>query len=239
MTDKLPLIERAAPYMESRLDEIGDAQLREEIRDAIAPIEWDHCPYSERRVRLWLLDDTRRPDPHNDAALIEAWDNLQQIKELQNEIDRLRALPAADYGQDRERRAEIAELEGQIRALEPKPVASRGIPPVGGSGQGQDRGVSKNEILAVNWPLVGRFSQDSLARALANRRAWIEPARVGPPGRAGSKGGNSHRWNPAILAHILIEHRWIFQSQHLDKIIADCFPEYLDKWDALKEFPPD
>jgi len=97
------------------------------------------------------------------------------------------------------------------------------------------QGVTKAEITAIDWPLVGQRKSESLARALGDvsetRCKWLLPARVSR-GRAGK---GSHLWNPARLAFCLCSHDWIVNKARLQKKLEEHFSDYLDEWEELKE----
>lgn len=91
-------------------------------------------------------------------------------------------------------------------------------------------GLGRREILAADWPLYGRFTQDSLSRALSDVPAWLKPARV----LAGAPGRGSSLWNPAKIAHALLTCQKANKAS-LSKFIERHFGDWRDKWDDLSE----
>lgn len=96
------------------------------------------------------------------------------------------------------------------------------------------QGVSKAEILAIDWPLSSRckLGVKSLERALGDVPQWLDAARVGPRGAAGI---DSHRWNPAMLAFCLCSHGWIANKERLQIVLENHFKEWLPKWEDLEK----
>ncbi|RDE49571.1 MAG: hypothetical protein DVS81_15940 [Candidatus Accumulibacter meliphilus] len=94
----------------------------------------------------------------------------------------------------------------------------------------QLHGLGKREILCVDWPLVGKFKQDSLARAMSDVPKWLIDAQVckGAPGRA------SALWNPAVLADCLREKGYASRGalcSFLKKHFPECLPEFKTRQD--------
>lgn len=93
-----------------------------------------------------------------------------------------------------------------------------------------ERGLSRREILAVGWPLLDPFSNDSLAGALSDVPQWLESARV-----TRGKARQSSTWNPARLAECLVSARHGLKAP-LGRFIEKHFPEFLDDWQRSQEF---
>lgn len=91
-------------------------------------------------------------------------------------------------------------------------------------------GITKKEILAVEWPLRGSFSQESLERALSDVPQWLIRARVskGSPGKASSL------WNPAMVAACLVAQKHSAKKA-LDRFISSYFSDWLAEWDRCGE----
>lgn len=92
-------------------------------------------------------------------------------------------------------------------------------------------GITKREILAVDWPLYGQFNQDSLSAALSDVREWMKPARTA----LGSRGKASALWNPAKLADCLVSKEYAKQKA-LSSFIGKHFNEWLSEWEKLQEY---
>ncbi len=111
------------------------------------------------------------------------------------------------------------------------------LPMVSAESQGQTAtevtptGISKREVLAVDWPLHGLFNQESLSAALSDVREWLKPARtaLGSPGKA------SALWNPAKLADCLVSKRYANQKA-IGLFLGRHFAEWLPEWERLQEY---
>ena len=92
-------------------------------------------------------------------------------------------------------------------------------------------GISKREVLAVDWPLHGQFNQKSLSAVLSDVREWLKPARtaLGSPGKA------SALWNPAKLADCLVSKRYANQKA-IGLFLGRHFAEWLPEWERLQEY---
>lgn len=97
-------------------------------------------------------------------------------------------------------------------------------------------GVSKHEILCVNWPLPK--NAPPLRNLLKDTPNWIEPA-ITRSGLVGKGKDNSHKWNPATLAHCLSEvaprKQWTATRAALRKTITTHYPQYLEQWEAYED----
>lgn len=99
-----------------------------------------------------------------------------------------------------------------------------------------ERGVTKAEILAAEWPLPS--DAPKLENILREIPKWVEAActRIGQRGKGAS---GSHLWNPALLAVCLatrtIHKRWIANRQALDHVIRESYSDYLDQWQDAKD----
>jgi hypothetical protein len=92
------------------------------------------------------------------------------------------------------------------------------------------RGVSKKEILAVDW-LKPKQKAPPLEKLLNGRPKWIASAMTSP----GSPGKEASFWNPAILAVCLhsdaTRRHWKGPSiAELTDVINKHFKEYADEW---------
>lgn len=121
------------------------------------------------------------------------------------------------------------ESEVEFRFSDPKGVKTRI----------QDQGVSKQEIVAVEWGLPdGRKIQSFLDE----RPVWIRPALV-DKGSTGGGPDRSSRWNPATLAVCLFvktPHKsWTVDIAALTKVLEGSYPEFVEQWnDAIASFDP-
>ena len=92
------------------------------------------------------------------------------------------------------------------------------------------KGIPKRELLSVDWPLHGAFTQASLARAMSDVPNWLLDARVcqGAPGKA------SALWNPAVLADCLREKDYARRGvlcSLLEKHFHEWLPEFKERQD--------
>lgn len=96
----------------------------------------------------------------------------------------------------------------------------------------EKRGISKSEILAVDWPLPNEAPD--LENILNKLPKWADEACL----KIGSAGKGSHLWNPAQLAVCLAtttpQKKWSCKQPALDKFIRANFSEYFDEWDGYK-----
>jgi len=97
--------------------------------------------------------------------------------------------------------------------------------------KGTPAGISKREVLAVDWPLHGKFDQGSLSYALSDVPDWLKPART----ERGSPGKASSLWNPAKLADCLVSKRYANQKA-IGQFLGRHFAEWLPEWDKLQEY---
>ena len=97
--------------------------------------------------------------------------------------------------------------------------------------EGTPTGISRREILAVDWPLYGQFNQKSLSAALSDVPGWLKHARTarGSPGKASS------RWNPAKLSDCLVSKKYANQKA-IGSFIGKYFAEWLPEWEKLQEY---
>jgi hypothetical protein len=93
------------------------------------------------------------------------------------------------------------------------------------------RGVPKQEILAVEWPLP--TAAPPLAKILLERPNWVRPACI-PVGRPGGGPMGSHLWNPALLGLCLVattpQKSWKASSAAVRACLVRSFPEYVDQY---------
>ena len=101
--------------------------------------------------------------------------------------------------------------------------------------QATPRGVTKREILSVDWPMPR--NAPPLKNILDEIPKWVDSAciKIGRPG----KGVNgSHLWNPALLALCLGEatphKRWTVVRGELTNFIRLNFPDYFEQWEATE-----
>ena len=93
-------------------------------------------------------------------------------------------------------------------------------------------GVTKCEVLAVQWPMPSQAPP--LSNILDEVPKWAEEAckRTGVRGKGAA---GSHRWNPAILAFCLStktnRKKWIANKGALTNFLRHYFPDYLDEWE--------
>lgn len=92
------------------------------------------------------------------------------------------------------------------------------------------RGLTKKEITANDWPLLGRFTNKSLAAALSDVPVWLIDARVsqGAPGKASST------WNVALLAEALIGQGYANRLA-LTNHIKKYYPDWISEWESHQE----
>lgn len=87
-------------------------------------------------------------------------------------------------------------------------------------------GLSKKQILAGgDWPCNA-----NLKRLLTEVPKWLVAARVAK----GRRGGESHTWDPALIAVCLRQHESVSISRLTSHIKSD-FPDWLDAWNEAKE----
>lgn len=92
-------------------------------------------------------------------------------------------------------------------------------------------GMPKSEIISVDWPLLGRYTQESLSEALSDVPDWLKPARVA----RGAPGGASSLWNPAKLADCLLSKGHANQKA-LCSFLGRHFGEWMPEWEALQGY---
>lgn len=97
-------------------------------------------------------------------------------------------------------------------------------------------GVTKREILSVDWPLPE--AAPPLENILDEVPIWVTPAREKFDYEA--KGGrNSYLWNPAILGVCLAtktsHKQWVASNGSLRSFISKYFPGYLVEWDIAMQ----
>lgn len=93
------------------------------------------------------------------------------------------------------------------------------------------RGVTKREILAVDWPLHASFRQGSLENALGDVPDWLCGARMSIGGRGKGKGSNT--WNPAALGAALVD-RGYASKNAITRVIHQHFDDWLDDWELAE-----
>ncbi|MBN8463635.1 MAG: hypothetical protein J0M01_12620 [Dechloromonas sp.] len=95
---------------------------------------------------------------------------------------------------------------------------------------------SKQEILAVDWPMPLRAP--SLENILNERPKWVSEACV-PVGKPGGGAGGSHLWKPAVLAACLAtttpQKRWHCNKTALTNFLRLSFPDNIAQWEGLAE----
>jgi len=95
----------------------------------------------------------------------------------------------------------------------------------GAVSHGIDGGLGRRAILGVDWPLFGKFTQESLGNALSDVPNWLESARVS----TGKPGKRSSTWNPALIAECLAG------KSHANRValgyfLEKNFPQYHAQW---------
>jgi hypothetical protein len=94
-------------------------------------------------------------------------------------------------------------------------------------------GVSKHEILSVQWPMPK--GAPTLANLLDEIPMWIGDACT-KVGRRGKGINGSHLWNPAILAVCLAtktpQKKWAAGKGALTSLIKTFFNDYAEQWDS-------
>jgi hypothetical protein len=94
-------------------------------------------------------------------------------------------------------------------------------------------GVTKAEILCVEWPMPA--SAPPLKNVLCDIPKWVDAActKVGRPGKGA---GGSHLWNPAMLACCLAtktpQKQWGVGKGVLTRFLRTNFAEYLEQWET-------
>lgn len=96
------------------------------------------------------------------------------------------------------------------------------------------KALSRKAILAANWPLHGKFNQQSLARALSDVPQWLDVARI----YRGKAGGISSTWNPAILAECLANKGYA-KRPALTEFISRHFAKWFPEWEQAQQYPED
>jgi hypothetical protein len=95
-------------------------------------------------------------------------------------------------------------------------------------------GVTKREILAVDWPLPP--SAPRLQNIIDSLPKWAEEACT-KVGRVGKGADGSHLWNPAVLAACLTtttaQKKWTVGKGTLTSFLRREFPDYLNQWEEL------
>lgn len=98
--------------------------------------------------------------------------------------------------------------------------------------------VSKAEILKHKWPLPLGDKVPPLERILDDLPQWVSDA-CKKTGRPGYGAGNSHLWNPAMLAICLMtstsRKRWRSTKAALDRFIRNSYPDSIDEWERRSE----
>jgi hypothetical protein len=178
------------------------------------------------------------PVQASDIRLRKDW-----VNELLSEFDRL----AMDI--ERGEHPDIASMPDPIQNTDTPPAGkeeqtSQGAETDGGGtalgkAETPSFGLSKSQILAAPWGTLPGM-KINLEAALSDQRAkWLADAIV--PGQKGSQGGDSTRWNPAYIAlGMETQSRgktWKVEKNHLTRFIEKHFNAYLDKWNALCEYP--
>ncbi|EXI63725.1 MAG: hypothetical protein AW08_03912 [Candidatus Accumulibacter adjunctus] len=111
------------------------------------------------------------------------------------------------------------------------------VPEASGAQRETRPGLTKQEILSVEWPLPPRAPP--LKKILDEIPKWVDGAcnRVGRPGKGV---GGSHLWNPALLAHCLAtptpHKKWVVRKPELTKFLNDYFPDFLPQWEDSAEY---
>jgi hypothetical protein len=92
-------------------------------------------------------------------------------------------------------------------------------------------GLSKREIMAVEWPLLGEYTMASLDGALSTIPLWLQDSIVqrGKPGR-----GNSALWNPAMIGICLVI-KGHAQAKAITPLIRNNFGDWLLEWNQYLE----
>lgn len=125
-----------------------------------------------------------------------------------------------------------AELE-EIKKAAPTGTSATSEAPESDKSSATLAGVSKREILSVDWPMPN--VAPLLNSILNNIPKWVEPAcnKVGRPGK-GADG--SHLWNPAILAVCLAtrtpQKQWVAGKGALTNFLRTNFSDYFEQWEA-------
>ena len=122
-----------------------------------------------------------------------------------------------------------SDLNQWLKKYAPK-VVFRFSDPKGVKTRIQDQGVSKQEIVSVEWGLPGGRNIQSF---LDERPVWVRSALV-DKGSPGGRADRSSRWNPAILAICLFEttpHKpWYVDIATLTKVLEGSYPKFVEQW---------
>jgi hypothetical protein len=98
---------------------------------------------------------------------------------------------------------------------------------------GSTNGLTKAQILAVDWPLLGDFSQHSLKRALTDVPKWLESARLSKGARG--KGKGSALWSPALIAEGLVDKNHA-NRKAMTSFIRSRFYDWFEEWERLQDY---
>lgn len=97
----------------------------------------------------------------------------------------------------------------------------------------ESRGVTKAEILGVEWPTPN--GAPTIESILDKIPKWAEEACI----KVGRAGKGSHLWNPAMFAVCLATRtshkQWVSNQQSLTSLLRNHFSEYLDEWSSKRE----
>lgn len=99
-------------------------------------------------------------------------------------------------------------------------------------GKNKNYGVTKAEIVCVDWPLPsGRY----IKKILDEKPKWIISALVSRGNPGGGIHG-SHRWNPALIAVCLHDH-WPRNAtiEKLSQVIERSYEDYREQWKEILE----
>lgn len=142
-------------------------------------------------------------------------------------------IPAA-FSAAVESRALLVQKDGEQNT---SPETSENNEPIADRTQSKvERGITKAEILAVEWPMPA--GAPSLASILDKIPRWVNKACI-KVGRAGKGQSGSHLWNPAVLAVCLAARtphkKWVCNQLALTNFLRGGFSDYFDEWEEKRE----
>ncbi|MBK5913783.1 hypothetical protein [Rhodocyclus purpureus] len=223
------------------------------VENVVAPamertpwIAWDWLTPEQRESHARQYDATHALcDP---VAEARAFDLVFQLDDAEKTAARLREAAEWSTGLERESNirqlqeaeAEVSRISAELDRIEHQganePDGSTGpevSTPVQRPEHRPKKGVPKAEILAVDWPLPS--GAPSMANIIKERPKWASEAWID----CGRRGGDSHLWNPALLAVALASSAprkgWTVRGSALDRIIKGHFPDFLDQWESVAD----